>query len=156
MILCQKIIFFPIFVGHHYTQTNTNNVNMIWALLQTAGSKNIVFKQKHNTLCVGHHYMHTNTNNVNTTWALLLTTGSKDIVFKRKSWQTPQHGTQNTKTHNRLTQKTKNMSNTGSFVISICFKSCNFLLLDLWFSFLWWMFCAVLCLFVTRLTRWCH
>jgi hypothetical protein len=26
-------------VGHHYTQTNTNNVNKIWALLQTTGSK---------------------------------------------------------------------------------------------------------------------
>ena len=24
-------------VGHHYTQTNTNNVNKTWALLQTTG-----------------------------------------------------------------------------------------------------------------------
>ena len=33
-------------VGHHYTQTNTNNVNKTWALLQTTGGKyepNIVF-----------------------------------------------------------------------------------------------------------------
>ena len=26
-------------VGHHYTQTNTNNVNKTWALLQTTGGK---------------------------------------------------------------------------------------------------------------------
>jgi len=26
-------------VGHHYTQTNTNNVNKTWTLLQTIGSK---------------------------------------------------------------------------------------------------------------------
>jgi hypothetical protein len=33
-------------VWHHYTQTNTNNVNKTWALLQTTGDKddpNIVF-----------------------------------------------------------------------------------------------------------------
>ena len=33
-------------VGHHYTQTNTINVNKTWALLQTTGGKdepNIVF-----------------------------------------------------------------------------------------------------------------
>jgi hypothetical protein len=29
-----------IYVGHHYTQTNTNNVNKTWALLQTTGGKN--------------------------------------------------------------------------------------------------------------------
>jgi hypothetical protein len=29
-----------IYVGHHYTQTNTNNVNKIGALLQTTGGKN--------------------------------------------------------------------------------------------------------------------
>ena len=28
-----------IYVGHHYTQTNTNNVNKTWALLQTTGGK---------------------------------------------------------------------------------------------------------------------
>ena len=36
-------------VGHHYTQTNTNNVNKTRALLQTTGGKdeqNIVFMQK--------------------------------------------------------------------------------------------------------------
>jgi hypothetical protein len=36
-------------IGHHYTQTNTNNVNKTWALLQTTGGKdkpNIVFMQK--------------------------------------------------------------------------------------------------------------
>ena len=35
-------------VGHHYTQTNTNNVSKIWALLQTTGGKdelNIVFEK---------------------------------------------------------------------------------------------------------------
>jgi len=26
-------------VGHHYTQTNTNNVNKTWVLLQTTGGK---------------------------------------------------------------------------------------------------------------------
>jgi len=33
-------------VGYHYMQTNTNNVNKTWALLQTTGGKdepNIVF-----------------------------------------------------------------------------------------------------------------
>ena len=37
-------------VGHHYMQTNTNNVNKTWSLLQTTtGGKdelNIVFMQK--------------------------------------------------------------------------------------------------------------
>jgi hypothetical protein len=36
-------------VGHHYTQTNTNNVNKTWALLQTTGGKdepNIVYMRK--------------------------------------------------------------------------------------------------------------
>ena len=36
-------------VGHHYTHTNTNNVNKTWFLLQTTGSKNepnIVFMWK--------------------------------------------------------------------------------------------------------------
>ena len=36
-------------VGHHYTPTNTNNVNKTWALLQTTGGKdeqNIAFMQK--------------------------------------------------------------------------------------------------------------
>ena len=40
-------------VGHHYTKTNTNNVNKT--------------RQKHNTICVGHHYTKTNTNDVNKT-----------------------------------------------------------------------------------------
>ena len=38
-----------IYVEHHYTQTNTNNVNKTRALLQTTGSKdepNIVFMWK--------------------------------------------------------------------------------------------------------------
>ena len=26
-------------VGHHYTQTNTNNVNKTWGLLKTTGGK---------------------------------------------------------------------------------------------------------------------
>ena len=29
-------------VGHHYTQTNTNNVNKTCALLQTTGGKNVI------------------------------------------------------------------------------------------------------------------
>jgi hypothetical protein len=36
-------------VGYHYTQTNTNNVNKTWSLLQTIGGKdepNIVFLMK--------------------------------------------------------------------------------------------------------------
>ena len=36
-------------VGHHYTQTNTNNVNKVCALLQTTGDKdepNIVIMRK--------------------------------------------------------------------------------------------------------------
>ena len=28
-----------IYVGHYYTQTNTNNVNEAWAILQTTGGK---------------------------------------------------------------------------------------------------------------------
>jgi hypothetical protein len=38
-------------VVHHYTQTNTNNVNKTWALLQTTGGKdepNIVLWWTHN------------------------------------------------------------------------------------------------------------
>jgi len=56
-------------IGHHYPQTNTNNVNKTW------------------------FYLKTNTNNVNKTWALLLTTGGKEepnIVFKprqQRGWQ---------------------------------------------------------------------
>ena len=36
-------------VGHHYDQTNTNNVSKTWTLLQTTGGKdetNIVFMRK--------------------------------------------------------------------------------------------------------------
>jgi len=36
-------------VRHHYTQTNINNINKTWALLQTTGGKDepkIVFMQK--------------------------------------------------------------------------------------------------------------
>jgi len=38
-----------IWVGHNYAQTNTNNVNKPWALLQTTGGKdepNIIFMRK--------------------------------------------------------------------------------------------------------------
>jgi hypothetical protein len=65
-------------------------------------------KQKYNTLCVEHHYVQTNMNNVYKTWTLLKTTGGKDepnIVPMWKPQQTPQHGTQSVKTHNRTTQK---------------------------------------------------
>jgi hypothetical protein len=51
-----------IFVGHHCTQTNTNNVNKTWTLLQTTGGKDE--PNKHN--------------NVNKTWTLLQTTGDKN------------------------------------------------------------------------------
>jgi hypothetical protein len=46
---------------------------------------------------------------------LLFTTGGKDepnVVVMRRSQQTSHHQTQNIKTHNRTTQKTKIMSNT--------------------------------------------
>ena len=33
-------------VGQHYTQTNTNNVNKTWALLQTTGGKDEPNKHK--------------------------------------------------------------------------------------------------------------
>ena len=36
-------------VAHHYAQTNTNNVNKTWALIQTTGGKdvpNILFMRK--------------------------------------------------------------------------------------------------------------
>ena len=46
-------------IGRHYTQTNTNNVNKTWALLQTTEGKD-----KPNIL--------------NKTWALLQTTEGKD------------------------------------------------------------------------------
>ena len=74
-------------------------------------------KQKRNTICARHHYTQTNANNVNKIWALLQITGSKlktnlpsflceivtDICIT--IWNSP------VKTHNRTTQKTKNMSN---------------------------------------------
>ena len=44
-----KEIYITICVGHHYTQTNTNNVNKTCVLLQTTGGKdelNIVFMRK--------------------------------------------------------------------------------------------------------------
>jgi hypothetical protein len=43
-----------IWVGQHYTQANTNKVNMTWALPQTTGGKT----EPNNVLCVnrnGHH-----------------------------------------------------------------------------------------------------
>ena len=54
-------------------------------------------------------------NNLNKTCHLLQTTGSKDepnIVFMQKSERASQHGTQNVKTDNSTTQKTKKISNT--------------------------------------------
>jgi len=68
-------------------------------------------QQKVNTISVGHHFTQANTINVNKTWALPHTTGNKDepnLVSLRKST----HGTQNVKTQNKTTQKTKIMSNT--------------------------------------------
>jgi hypothetical protein len=64
-------------------------------------------KQKQNTICVRHQYTETNTNNANKTRTLLQTTRCKDepnIIYMRKSVRTPQHGTQNVKTHNMKTQ----------------------------------------------------
>ena len=34
----------PICVGHHYAQTNTNEVNKIWALLQITGNDHRIIK----------------------------------------------------------------------------------------------------------------
>ena len=54
--------------------------------------------------------------NTNKTCSFLQTTGGKDepnIMFMRKSQRTSQHAIQNVKTHNRITQKTKKMSNTN-------------------------------------------
>jgi hypothetical protein len=65
-------------------------------------------KQKLNTIGVGHHLTQTKTNNINKTSALLQTTGLQDepnICSERKPQQTSQYGTQNAKTHNRITQK---------------------------------------------------
>jgi hypothetical protein len=53
-------------VGYHHTQTNTNNVNNTWALLQTTGGKDET--------------------NVNNTWALLQTTGGKDEHKVNNTW----------------------------------------------------------------------
>jgi hypothetical protein len=81
--------------------------------LGTQYTKRRQTKQKHNTIRVGHHYTQTNTNNINKTPALLQT-GGKDkpnIVCMRITQRTSQHETQNVKTHNRTTQKTKKMSN---------------------------------------------
>ena len=50
---------------------------------------------------------------MNKSRALLQTTGGKDepnIAFMRKSKRTSENGTQNVKTHNRTTQKTKKMT----------------------------------------------
>ena len=46
-------------VEHQYMQTNTNNLNKTWALLQTTGDKD-------------------EANIVNKIWAILQTTGGKD------------------------------------------------------------------------------
>jgi hypothetical protein len=54
-------------VGHHYTQTNTINVNKTWALLQTSGGKDepniiyleIVADNTHGTQDVKKHNMTT-------------------------------------------------------------------------------------------------
>jgi hypothetical protein len=65
-------------------------------------------EKAHNTIYVGHHCTQTDTNNRQTT-------SGKDepnVVFVWTSSRTPQHGTQNVKKHNRITQKTKKMSNT--------------------------------------------
>jgi len=50
------------------TQTNTNNVNKTWALLQTTGGKDEL-------------------TTTNKTWALLQTTGGKDeLTTTNKTW----------------------------------------------------------------------
>ena len=61
-------------VGHHYMQTNTNNVNKTRAFLQT--NTNNVNKTR--------ALLQTNTNNVNKTRALLQTTGGKDEVTSER------------------------------------------------------------------------
>jgi len=45
----QNVKHNTIYVGHHYTQTNTNNVNKTWVLLQTAGGKR---KHEPNIVCM--------------------------------------------------------------------------------------------------------
>ena len=63
-------------------------------------------KQNKNTthICVGHYYTQTNKNNIKT-WALLR---DKQLEVKTDHcfMRTSQHGTRNTKTHNRTAQKT--------------------------------------------------
>ena len=71
-------------------------------------------KQIHNTICVGHNNAQANTNNVNKTAALIEAIGGNDepnIDYMWKSSRTSQHETQNVKTHNRTTQKTKKKTN---------------------------------------------
>jgi hypothetical protein len=66
------------------------------------------------TICVGHNNAQANTNNVNKTAALIEAIGGKDepnIDYMWKSSRTSQHETQNVKTHNRTTQKTKKKTN---------------------------------------------
>ena len=44
-------------VGHHHTQTNTNNVNNTWALLQTTGGKVVIFCGMIKLVCIPYHLM---------------------------------------------------------------------------------------------------
>ena len=78
------------------------------------GNRQRKAKQKHNTIYGGYHYMQTKTNNVNKIWALLQTTADDLRNEYRFYVEIVADVTQNVKTHNRTTQKTKNRSNTDS------------------------------------------
>ena len=45
-------------VGHHYTQTNTNNVIKAWALLQTTGGNYYICQRLHMTIVSSYNYLH--------------------------------------------------------------------------------------------------
>ena len=109
-VLCRHLFFCEWFSSFCWKSTLENTEGQSRETGNTCHTRRRKTNQKHNTICAWHHYAQANTNNVNKTWAFIQTTGSKDepnIVFIRKSLRTSQHGTQNIKTHNRTTQKTK-------------------------------------------------
>ena len=68
--------------GHHYAQTNTNNVNKTCALIQTninnVNKTCALIQTNTNNVNKTCALIQTNTNNVNKTWALIQTTEVKD------------------------------------------------------------------------------
>jgi hypothetical protein len=113
-----------------YTNTNTNNINETWALLQTTGGKdepNIVLFgnrcPKHIALCLFFFvvlYLAYPMLPVSLDCSLLISPSVFSNVyhrFMRKSQWTWQHGTKNAKMHNRTTQiryATRTQHKTGS------------------------------------------